>query len=138
MKKIKWLVIAVLVFAGGVSCMQASNSLTDGEVVEKKTVAWLQAMVDGKWDETYQFTSPGYRSGVTEMEHILKMASRRIRWMGGEVLGSECDEDACSVDVRVVYTVHAPVRGIKDFESFDLVHENWLKLDGKWWIVPGK
>ena len=138
MKLIKMITVVLMLSVGLVSCMQPAKSLTDGEIVEKQTVAWLQAMVDGKWDETYQFTSPGYRSGVSVTAHAIKMASRRVTWLGGEVLGHSCEDDICVVDMRIVFKVHQPVRSMSEYEGSQVIKENWLKLDDQWWLVPGK
>lgn len=142
MKMIKWLIAAVLITAalyiGSKTITQAGSHLSDTEVVEIKSVAWLKAMVAQEWDKTYPYTSPGYRSGVNQTQHIVRMASRRVQWLGGEIIASQCEEESCTVDIRVVFKLHAPVRGVKSFESFEVVRENWVKLNNEWWLVPGK
>ncbi len=142
MKMIKWLIAAVLITAalymGSKTLTQGESQLSDVEVVEIKSVAWLKAMVAQEWEKTYPFTSPGYRSGVNQTQHIVKMASRRVGWLGGEIISSQCDGEACTVDIRVVFKLYSPVRGVTSFESFEVVHENWVKLNNEWWLVPGK
>ncbi len=140
MNLIKWLaigiLIAVAVFAASTYKPNSGAQLSDVELVEIRSRDWLVAMINQDWKATYEFTSPGYKSGVSLIDHALKMAARRVTWTGGEIISSECGEDVCAVQMRIIYKVFSPMRSLREFESFEMVTGNWIRLDDNWWIVP--
>jgi len=140
MKLVKWLlIIAIIAGLGWLAkpyIIQPVSQLDDTDLVEIQALGWLKAMVAQDWAGTYKYTSPGYRSGVSETDHIVKMSLRRVRWLGGEILSSQCDTEACVVDTRIVIKVISPMRGVSEFETFQIIHESWVKADGQWWFVP--
>ncbi|MBE9550007.1 MAG: hypothetical protein IMF09_11425 [Proteobacteria bacterium] len=142
MKLIKWLAVVALAvaIAAGVSVYQRTQNpgLSDEQAVEIRAVAWLQAVIAKDWAATYQFTSSGYRSGVSQLDHERTMSMRRVSWLGGELVDTSCEEDACQVDVRIVYKVIRPMRSVPEFESFQSLTRTWLKQDGEWWLTSSE
>jgi len=141
MKIVKWFAIvtlaAITVYVASTAYKpETKSTLTNAEAVELRVMPWLTAMLESDWEETYNFTSPGYRSGVSLVDHTLKMAARRVTWIGAEILSSECDDEVCRVNIRIIYKVFSPLRGLREFESFETIHTNWIKVDNDWWLVP--
>lgn len=138
MNNIKWLLIVVLAIAlimgVGVYRNQQNQGLSDVELVEIRTMGWLQAMIAKDWGATYPFTSPGYRSGVTQYEHERTMGLRRVQWLGAELIATSCETEICRQDIRVVYKVTRPLRGVPEFKSFEGITKTWIKQDGEWWL----
>ncbi len=141
MNLVKWVAIIILmaavILAASTAYKPANEvTLSNVEAVEIRSRDWLLAMIESDWEATYEFTSPGYKSGVRLLDHMLKMAARRVSWVGGEILSSECDDSVCKVNMRIVYKVFSPMRGLREFESFETVTNNWVKADNQWWLVP--
>ncbi len=140
MNFIKWLAIAILVaaavFAASTYKQTTGTHLSDVEQVEIRSRDWLAAMINKDWEATYEFTSPGYKSGVSLVDHSLKMAARRVSWIGGEIMNTQCAGEVCSAQIRIVYKVFSPLRGLREFESFEMITTNWIKQGNNWWIVP--
>ncbi len=138
MRLIKWLTIAILVGAiitGGFIFLPKHKAvLSNEQLIEIQAVEWLKAVVAKDWPATYQFTSPGYRSGTSEAQHERRMGLREVKWQGGELLNVTCEVEVCTAEFRVVYMVSRPMRGIPEFEGFQILEKLWINLDGQWWL----
>jgi hypothetical protein len=98
----------------------------------------ISHVIAGEYLDAYEYLSPGYRSSVSKGAYIADMVSRRITWTSGELIGSECTENICLLRIKIDYKVISPVPGVKTFERFDHIEEDWVNSGKQWWYVPRK
>jgi hypothetical protein len=96
----------------------------------------IKHVIAGEYLNAYEYLSPGYRSSVSREDYVADMVSRRIVWTKAELIGTECVERRCLVRIKVEYELISPVPGVKTFNHFDHVEEDWIYSGNHWWFVP--
>ena len=119
------------------ACATAPQKDVNSIIAERAQARW-DALLSKDYAAAYAFYSPGFRStaSVTDLEISIRL--RRIRWTSAEYLKHDCDENTCKVFVRLGYKVATPVPGVKVWEGFDAVEEQWVKTGGEWWFMPAE
>jgi hypothetical protein len=104
----------------------------------------VDARAQARWDRllagdiagAYEYLSPGYRSGTTAMQYQREVLLKKVRWTGAEYIGSDCSESVCKVSISLDYAVMGALPGVPRYQSSRTITENWIWLDGQWWLVP--
>lgn len=122
-KKMSLIVLAV-VLAGCASI----SPMKPEEAVSIRSQLYWSAIIAGKWDEAYSYTSPAYRLAVDAF-HYRKKHDGFVKYQQAEVITSTCEEaDVCKVAVRLnVIIMDAKMVTVKTIE------ERWLKDSGQWY-----
>jgi len=106
--------------------------------VEERAKQRWEALLARDFDTAYSLYSPGYRSANSRVDFEISQRTRKIAVTAANVLGSDCEGDACTVSAAVQYRMGAPVPGVSKWESSSKLEERWVRTDGKWWFVPNE
>lgn len=105
-------------------------------VVTERAQERLDALIAQDYAAAYEYLSPGYRSGVSLNDYTRRMLSRRMQWTNATVGESDCSEDACKLRISIDYEIFGAVPGVSRFKSKAAASEDWVRLDGTWYLVP--
>lgn len=97
------------------------------------------AVASQDYETAYGYFSPGYRETESLDSYRLRMASARlnVQWKEGAFESQQCsDEQVCEVKVNILYEYSFPKRSMGGMEVNTSMTENWINLDGKWYLVP--
>lgn len=148
MKTIKWLTIASVL---GLAACQTTPGKSGTEQVDSKVEAVLstadalkmrsqerwELIVAGKFEEAYEFLSPGYRQTKAVADYAESMANRPIRWTEGLYDDHSCsNEDVCTVKVLIKFDLDMPVANVGRVNSLDILEEKWIRVDNQWYFLP--
>jgi hypothetical protein len=130
MNKINYVFIAaVLVLTGCKSSEDLETSVNN---------RW-KAVIENDLEKAYQYFSPGYK----EIENLLSYRNRiatakiNMNWKEAQFKSANCEtEDLCKVQVSVAYSYTFPRRSMGTTESVSTTIENWINIDGDWYLVP--
>lgn len=142
--------LLLLTLAACASTMPAGKSTAASEedaVMARAVERWN--LLIGKDPKTaWTYLSPGYRSTHPQDIYAAEMGSRPVKWNKVEpyqrepdaegVKGVQCDDtgDACEVRLRVHFKIRSHLASVGLVESATVVKENWIRLDGNWYLVP--
>jgi predicted small secreted protein len=129
-----------LIFAFALAALVTACAATQpaGDSIKSRAQARWDALLASDYDTAYGFYSPGYRTSHSRTDFEIELRSRRVRWVGAEVLEASCEADVCSVETRVDYKIARPVPGVPEWKSSDQLTERWVRIDGQWWFLPDK
>lgn len=104
----------------------------------------LQERVEGRWaallandfEAAYQYFTPGYRSSQSLRNFEISFMLRKVKYRSAEYIKEECQASACTVTVKLGYTIMAPVRGLSKFNGKSDVFEKWVFVNGAWFVLP--
>jgi hypothetical protein len=134
MKRIQYiyrvsLLLGVLVLSACAGTGQSNN-------IDARAQARWDTLLSGDLAGAYEYLSPGQRSAISSLDYQRDLLMTPVRWTGAVVGGSECSEDACTVQVDLDFMVVGALPGIRKFESSKVITENWIRVNGQWWYVP--
>lgn len=104
------------------------------EIVSERAQARWDALVSQDYETAWSFHSPGFRAQNSAEVYADEMSRRPIRWDSARVLGVECEEDECAVEVLIGYTAVGAPGPLADVRSERPIKESWIRLDGEWWV----
>jgi hypothetical protein len=116
----------------------ATTTASREDVIKERAQARWDALLSRDYASAYALHSPGYRSAATVVDFEISMRTRRIRYTSAEYLEQNCVENTCTVRFRVGYQVNSPVPGVNVWNGFDVITDQWVKVDGEWWYLPDK
>ncbi len=114
----------------------AGMSKTPEDAVKERARERLDLVLADDFAGAYEYLSPGYRSGVTLANYQRKMLTRKTQWTDAVVGQSECSGDVCKVRISVDFTIFGAVPGVTRIDSKAGHLEDWVKIDGDWYLVP--
>lgn len=117
------------------ACATTTGQPEEPEVVERAKARW-EALLGNDLQTAYTYLSPGYRSKMPYEDYVMSIRLRRVTWTSAEYQAHECEADKCTLHFKNGFRVNRPVPGLDVFNSEETVHEQWLKIDGKWWYLP--
>ncbi len=129
--KIRYVLLAMLpVFLVG--CKESVD------VVDSKSVARWQAIVDKDYDKAYSYIADSYQKIEDLNTYRLRIAAAQVntQWQGAEFRGKICDESQCEVKLGLKYKYVFPKASMGSVESTAQIMEKWIKEDGEWKILP--
>jgi uncharacterized protein YchJ len=118
--------------AGGAGASKKSGAIT----AESRAAERWELLIGGKPAEAYAYFSPGFRSTKARDAYVKEFAEKPVKWLKATVLGENCEEDSCTVDVEVEYKVDLQARGVGTVQVPHREQERWVRLDGTWYYVP--
>ena len=98
-----------------------------------------KAVTAQDYETAYGYFSPGYKETESYDAYRLRMATAQlsVQWKEGVFESQECeDEQVCEVKVNIRYEYSFPKRSMGGMEVNTSMTENWINLDGKWYLVP--
>lgn len=126
--------ISLALAAGALLAACQSGEQAPQPVEERAQERW-DLLVAGEYGEAWEYLSPSYRELVPRSDYAEDMRRQPMKWLEAEVVGSECEADACRVLVEGVYQ---PVRAqgkLKDMTMPRELEEQWMLAEGAWWHV---
>jgi len=115
----------------------ASTGGSKGSIEQRATERW-DFLFSDNLTAAYDYLSPGYRSSVSLKQYQRTILLQRIKWTSAKYIESECAETSCKVKISIDYTVYGALPGVKSFDGTQEIEESWVKVDGKWYLVPNK
>ena len=107
-------------------CAATTGTAPDTGGVEARASERMELVIAGELLKAYEYLSPGYRSSVSAESYLADMITRKVRWTGSELLGSECDANRCVVKFKIDFVVPSPVPGVRQFDFFNNYDEDWI------------
>ena len=127
------LALAAILVAG----CAGSGGTQRSETLEQRAQARWDLVTAGRYMDAYAYLTPGYRATKTVEAYIGEMSVRPVRWHSAAYQDHTCEtEDACTVRVKVKFSMVVPVRGVGSVGGDQFVSERWIRLDGAWYHLP--
>jgi hypothetical protein len=109
-----------------------------------KQTETIEDRVNGRWaallgndiESAYAYLTPGYRSSVSLEQYKRAIASRKMKWTSAKYVKSDCDENNCTVQVDIGFTVYGVLPGVKSMNSSQFAEETWILVDKNWYMIP--
>ncbi len=130
-----WLIISCSLMVLVSACATTKPA---GDTIKSRAQARWDAVLARDYETAYAFYSPGYRTSHSLEDFETQLRSRRVRWVGANVLEASCEADICSVETRLDYKINKPVPGVPVWKSSETISERWVRLDRQWWFFPEK
>ena len=125
------LIILLLAGAALSGCAIFDNRPPEQVVVERAEKR-LELLMMGKVEDSYAYTSPGYRSTHSPLQYASDFGGAAM-WLSTRVEGLEClpvaVPTACDVSVLISYR---PPR-LSYVQTTEL-QETWIKVKGNWYL----
>ncbi len=129
--------ILLLVLGVAILLLSACAATVPTErVIEERAMARWNALLSNDFAGAYEYLSPGYRSSVSSLQYQRALLLKRVRWDDAQYIESDCIETTCKVKISLNYTVYGAVPGLKSFNGTQRIEESWLRVGGKWYLVP--
>jgi hypothetical protein len=114
---------------------QSSSSTAAGGTFDVKAETVVSARAEARWkamiahdlDGAYEFLSPGSKSANPPAAFKAKI--RPLDWRSAKALSAKCDNEKCSVEVKVAFSDR------RFGEVNTVLEETWIKDGGNWWYV---
>jgi hypothetical protein len=130
--------VLVLLAVMLLSACATTSTASPEDIVKERAQARWDALLDGDFATAYSYFSPGYRSTITVVDFEIGVRMRKVQYRTAEYLGHSCENDVCTVQIKVGYLVARPVPGLDNWESESMLSEQWINSDGEWWFLPQK
>jgi len=105
------------------------------EIVAERAQARWDAVIDRDPESSYEYQTPGYREKASVMDHAIRFSRRQITWAAADVLGAECIEDRCNVEVMVTYRADGAPGVLSGLEGSRAIEETWILIENEWWYT---
>jgi hypothetical protein len=115
------------------ACATTANTET---LIEERAMARWNAIFIDDLTAAYGYLSPGYRSSVSLSQYQRKIITQRVAWTGADYIESDCTEITCNVQINLEYALYGVIPGVKKFDGSQKITESWIKVSGKWYLVP--
>ena len=103
------------------------------ETVRKLATQRWQALLAGKFDQAYEFATPGFRKLRSVDFYRTNRSAVPVKWVSAEVMRVDCESARCKVTVKVISEPRVP--GFRKLPSLESgIEEIWVQEDGQWWI----
>ena len=118
------------------SACATTSTASPGDLVRERAQARWDALLKGDFATAYSYFSPGYRSSTTVVDYEIGIRMRKVQYRTAEFQDHSCENNVCTVRLKVGYKVAKPVPGMTDWKSESVVSEQWIKSNGNWWFLP--
>ena len=124
----KWLAIFAPI---ALAACVGMNPTSPEEVVTQRVNERWKALVSGDFSRSYGYTSPSFRSLISQDVYRGRIGSA-VSWVAGEVASVQCpDAIKCVARVRIDYKPLMRGRAGDTFSTY--VDETWVLEGGQWW-----
>lgn len=122
--------IALVVALSGCVGLQLQS---DEQVVIKRAGERMAALQALDFETAYTYMSPGYKVKKT-LDRFKSEFMGSSNMVAFQVLGAECSDMNCVVDVSRDMKISAYIPGMDRSKPINSVSRQvWIKTDGKWW-----
>jgi hypothetical protein len=116
------------------ACASMSPRTPEDAVRERAQSRW-NALLAGKWDEAYQYLSPGSRA-MMSFDRYRGSFGSVVSWKSAQVHAVSCPQpDRCTASIKVTYVPTLRRGTLSTIETS--VEEIWLLDAGQWWLPQG-
>ena len=113
-----------------VACVGMSPTSPEEAVTQRVNERW-KALVSGDFSRSYAYTSPSFRSLISQDVYRGRIGSA-VSWVAGEVASVQCpDAIKCVAKVRIDYKPLIRGRAGDTFSTYS--DETWVLEGGQWW-----
>jgi hypothetical protein len=110
--------------------------LNEDKLADRAVNRW-KLIIAGKYDQAYEYLTPGYRQTRNRKDYGDVLANRPVRWTDAAFYDQACSaEDVCTVKINIFYEINMPVAGVGTVPATGVLEEKWLKIDGAWFFLP--
>lgn len=106
------------------------------DILRVRAVSRWEKIIDKRFDEAYEYLSPGYREVRPKDDYVKIMAGRPLQWTRANFVRASCETETCAVSIEVHANFEMPVMRVGTVETLTVVEENWILSDGEWYLVP--
>ncbi|WP_029134494.1 hypothetical protein [Sedimenticola selenatireducens] len=113
-----------------------SPPLSPEQQVTQRAEAYWSALRASQRDQAYAYLAPAYRK-LVDLDAFWRHAKGHLVWDSVALAKVECEgepADACVAVMRVSY----PPALTRRIEVDTHLRENWVRLNGEWWLLPEK
>lgn len=103
------------------------------QTLEERVMARWQHMIERDFEAAWAYYTPGFRQTTPQLDFARDMGRRPVRWTAARVVGKECEEEICQVDVEVEYRAVGAPSGQSQMRLTRTIEDQWVFLDGQWW-----
>jgi hypothetical protein len=108
----------------------------DAAQVREHALERWNLLISHKAEKAYDFLTPGYRATITREDYAKSMNNRPVAWKSAEFVDQKCDQDACTVHVKLGYTVAINLHGQHEIKGNSPIEEHWIRESGHWYVLP--
>jgi len=112
------------------SCANLDAPLPE-DIVAERSLKRVQLLMEGDIDDSYQFTTPGYRSIETAKRYGIRWAGVGM-WNSVAVKSVSCKSSEAPTYCEVVLLVN--FQTFRADEQSTLLFEDWVYIDGDWYF----
>ena len=105
------------------------------EIVAERAQARWNALVASEFERAWEYYAPGFREQNSAGAFAAEMARRPIQWENAKVVGAECNENRCEVEITVDYEVTKAPGQLSGFQSTRTVTDIWINVNREWWYA---
>ena len=131
-KRFGFLQLALLIlFLSG-----CESKLSTAELLEQRSMARWDAVINDKLETAYEYLSPGYRSSVSLPQYQRAVLLSKAKRTAARYVESSCEETSCNVKISLDFTVYKAVPGVDSMDVTQTIEESWVLVDGSWYYIP--
>ena len=127
---------SVLLLAAALLAGCGAVKRDDGAQVRERALERWSLLIAHKAEKAYDFLTPGYRSTITREDYARSMNNRPVAWKSIEFVDQKCDEDACTVNLKLAYSVQVNLHGQHEVNGNSPIEERWIRESGRWYVLP--
>jgi hypothetical protein len=124
-KRIVCLLLALLL----VAC--ATPAIKPETLGDRAQARW-DALLAKDFAKAYTYSTPGYQSSASAVDFEIEFKSRKVIYTSAQYIDHKCENDACTVQMDIGYTLVGALRGVPEWKSKTVVEEKWVKIDEQW------
>lgn len=130
-------VLAAALFVGLTGCASLQTQ-TDEQAVMSRAEKRMTALQALNFEEAYTYMSPGYRAKKS-LDRFKSEFAGSSNIVAFEVLGAECSDNSCVVDVSRDQKISVYIPGMdRDKPINSVTRQIWVKAGGEWGYVKLK
>lgn len=127
--------LAALVLA---ACGPQEPPRPDHEIVAERAQARWDALLAQDYEAALAFYTPGFQEQTPVAAFTADMSTRPVQWVSARHRTSTCDGDRCAVEMLVGYRIPSAPAQLSGMGNERPVEETWIRIDDRWWFVPGQ
>ena len=132
-------ILAFLVIGSLTACGTAPvRSGPDTRPLAERAAERATLFAQGEFSKAWEYTTPGHQAAVPQDLYVEQSRTKPVQWTAATFVAADCGEEAmrCEVELDVKYRTLIPMRWGGRMELESRVKEDWIRLDGVWYLVP--
>jgi hypothetical protein len=111
-------------------------NLSTAELLEQRSMARWDAVINDKLETAYEYLSPGFRSSVSLPQYQRSVLLSKVNRTAARYVKSSCEETSCNVKISLDFTVYKALPGVNSMDVTQTIEESWVLVEGSWYYVP--